>query len=243
MGPITQLGCQNSFGVFHHSTAHVPSVGLLLEFFTFVVKFFAPPDGHADLHHAAFEIYGSGDQRETLLPGGLREFSQFAFVKQQLALAFGFVIHHVGLGVLGDVASHEPKLAIFQPRVGFIDGDFIVPHAFDFAAFEHDSAFEFIQQVVLMPGFAVSADHAGIGVFTRLFFLLGFAHGFSRLTSYRDVLRKRFSEGGSITSYRYALKSKFFQPGDRFPLRSTNKSHLARSASEEACFRLACASG
>ncbi len=63
------------------------------------------------------------------------------------------------LPVLLDFATDEPKFAVLDPRVSFIDGAFAIAQAFDFAAVQYDPALDRVEDFVLVFGFAIVGHH------------------------------------------------------------------------------------
>src|SRR5205823_11014873 len=96
-------------------------------------------------------------------------------MQQLLAETFRFVVDQTGLWIDGDVAAHQPQLAVTDPRKSLIQRDFAVAQALDFASFEHDAALDRIQHLVLMPRAAIRADRLLVRVVALA--LVGFSHG------------------------------------------------------------------
>ena len=104
--------------------------------------------------------------------GQIRKLSNLAAVQQQLPGPLGVVIHVARLGVLGNVAAHEPNFPATHSTVGFIQGEHAMPEALYLAADKHDPAFQRIDDVESMSCLSILGDRPRIRVVAGFRFLL-----------------------------------------------------------------------
>ena len=70
------------------------------------------------------------------------------------------MIPESGLGILGDIAAHQVQRVAFDPTVGFVELAFATAQALDFAALQHDAAFERIENLEFVASFAILSHDA-----------------------------------------------------------------------------------
>jgi len=129
------------------------------------VLLFAAAYADLDLDAAVFEIEGEGDEGGALGLEGLFEFSDFALVGEESALAKRIVVE-LGGGCVGvDVAAVEDELPFFDAGVGFLELSFAGAEAFDLAAHERDAAFELglDEEFVERAAVGDARGHVGLG--------------------------------------------------------------------------------
>ena len=126
-------------------------------------------------------------------------------MNQQFPGSLGFVIPQRGLWILGDIAAHQVQRATLDPTVGLVELAFATAQTFHFAALQHDAAFERIEYLELVAGFAI-LGHDARGRLTaggRFRFaarcIFGFAAG--RVGRFRFVIQRKTDRvwvGGSM---------------------------------------------
>lgn len=83
---------------------------------------------------------------------------------EQFAGSLGFVVHAIAHGVHGDFAPFKPEFFLLHVRVRFVQGTMPIAEGFDLRPDEHNAAFQAFEQLVLVAGLAIAADHhEGIG--------------------------------------------------------------------------------
>lgn len=86
------------------------------------------------------------------------------------------MIHQAGLRVFIDAGTQQPQLSVTDFRVGFLNRDLSAADAFYFAAQQRNTAFEIIQNLVIVPCLPIPADMPGIRIVRSLLFLLLAGH-------------------------------------------------------------------
>lgn len=139
------------------------------------VPTFCQTDANFD---AAFrEVHVQRNQSEALLLGTFGKLVKLPFMNEELASSFRLVIHQVGLRVLVNVCPNEPQLSIANAPVRFFDRNLRVANTLNLAAEQRDAALQLVNDVVLVPCFAVRADVLRVWIIVLLFLLLTFLAG------------------------------------------------------------------
>jgi len=126
------------------------------------VLFAAFAETKSDLYEAPLEKHLQRHQRQAVIFSGFCKLADLSAVQQQLAFALAGMIVDTGLCVLGNVTVTQPDFFVVDSRVAFVQSDFVVANAFDFAAGQNDAAVQFIQNVKFMPRTAITADDLAI---------------------------------------------------------------------------------
>ena len=79
-------------------------------------------------------------------------------MQEQLPVALGLVVLDPGLVVRVDVRADEPGFALAHVRVGLLEAHLALPERLHLASGQHDPGLEALEQVVVVPGFAVLRD-------------------------------------------------------------------------------------
>ncbi len=168
--------------MLQHRLANLFAVGCTFELLPLVIKVAALRQANANLDAASQEVNVERNQREALLLGTFSKLVKFAFVNEQLARPLRLVIHQVGLRVFVNVGSDQPQLPVANARVSFFDRNLRVANTLHFAADQRDPAFQLVDDVVLVPRFAVRTDVLRVWIDVVLFlfaFLAGHLGDFS----------------------------------------------------------------
>lgn len=144
--------------MFQHGLTDFFSIGRAFEFLAFVIQVSTFCQTDADLDSTFGEVDVQWYQRESLLLGAFGKFTKFPLMNQQLTSPFRLVIHQVGLRVLVNVGTDEPQLSITNARIRFFDRNLRIADTLNFTANQRDSAFQFVNDVVLVSRLAIGTD-------------------------------------------------------------------------------------
>ena len=93
------------------------------------------------------------------------------------------MIPKTGLAILCDISADQPELPILHPNIRFVERDLPFAETFDLTANEHDSAFDLLENLILVTGFAIFTNDLALVVrvflVCFLFILLLSGHGTS----------------------------------------------------------------
>lgn len=157
-GKVSKNDQPSAGAELHPGGTHFPAIAGFFHAFTFVVLSAPFTKSQTEFDEAPLKKNGKGDQRQAVIFSCFRELANFPPIHQQFTLPLSLMIKDAGLGVFCDVAIDQPDFPVINACVGFFDRDFVIPHAFNFAASQHHPAVQFIKDVVLMTSAAIGTD-------------------------------------------------------------------------------------
>ena len=121
-----------------------------------VIQFFALAQANIDLHTAALEIYGKGNQGIAVLLHLAEEPHDLPFMHQQSPGTPGIGIEAVAVIVRGDVHLVQKHLAVLDAAPGVFQIQCTCADGFDLRTAELDTGFHFLFHEIFVIGFPVS---------------------------------------------------------------------------------------
>ena len=121
-----------------------------------------------DLGNAIAEIDPQRDDGQTFRIGTTRKFINLAFVKEEFAVAQGFVVPGTAWHVLCDVGVDEVSAAGLKIYIGIADISFPFAQSFYFGAMQHQACFQLLKDMVIVGSRAILGDNLLLGPFPIL---------------------------------------------------------------------------
>src|SRR5271157_1910298 len=163
--------------------------GILVTFVLAAVpRLFALGQRDFDLGNAVAEINAQGNDGQTFRFGTARQFVDFTFMKQQLAVTKRFMIPGPAGHILGNVRVGEVSAAGLEVHVSVANVGLAFAEGFDFRAVQHQSRFQLLKDMIVVGSGAVLGDDQVAGA-SGIFALLGFLSWLGHNLSFYPMLR------------------------------------------------------
>jgi hypothetical protein len=133
-----------------------------------VPTLFALRQSDFDLGNAVAEVDPQRNDGQTFRIGTSRKFINLAFVKQEFAVAEGFVVPGTAGHVLSDVGVNEVSAAGLKVHIGVADIRFPLAQSFYLGAMQHQACFQLLKDMVIVGSRAILGDDLFLGPFPIL---------------------------------------------------------------------------
>jgi hypothetical protein len=154
-------------GFFHGQLAarlqggvDIPLRGVGLELLPLVMRLAASPHTEEQFGPSAREIHFERHERQPFVEGVAGKLGDLTAMQEEFSPSLGHMVELISLFVFGNIAAHEPDLSLVDAAVGLVERNPARSQALHLAADQGNPAFERLENLILVTGFAVLRDDA-----------------------------------------------------------------------------------
>src|SRR5208283_2773935 len=171
-----------------HGLLRFPA-GILVAFvLTAVPRFLALRQSDFDLGNAVAEIDSQGNNGQTFGFGTSRQFKDFAFMQEQLAVSKGFMIPGAAGHILGDVGVGKESAAGLEVHISIANVGLAFAEGLHFRAVQHETSFQLLKNMIVVGSGAI-LRHDKLARAFGILALLGFLGWLIHVLSFYPMAR------------------------------------------------------